>query len=76
MVLEVHCYIYENPFPDNSTGTPLTVELPAAEQGRQKELLRGDYEKSAWTQKNPKQFEDKQQVPWVNRMTKPTFVPR
>ncbi|KIW56869.1 hypothetical protein PV05_05487 [Exophiala xenobiotica] len=76
MVLEVHCYIYENPFPDNSTGTPLTVELPAAEQGRQKELLRGDYEKSAWTQKNPNQFEDKQQVPWVNRMTKPTFVPR
>ncbi|EHY57087.1 hypothetical protein ABEF92_003886 [Exophiala dermatitidis] len=76
MVLEVHCYIYENPFPDNSTEAPLTVELPAAEQGRRKELLRGDDEMSAWTQKNPNLYEDKQQAPWVSRMTKPTFVPR
>ncbi|OQU97159.1 hypothetical protein CLAIMM_03135 [Cladophialophora immunda] len=76
MVLEVHCYIYGNPSPDNSTETPLTVELPATEQGRRKELLHGGYEKSSWVQNNTNLFEDKQQVPWVNRMTKPTFVPR
>lgn len=76
MVLELHCYVYENHLPHNSTEPPLTVELPGAEQGRREELLRGDYGLSTWTPTYPNTFEGQQQAPWVNRMTKPTFIPR
>lgn len=76
MVLELHCYIYENHLPDQSTEPPLTVQLPGAEPGRPKELVHGDYGLSTWTPTCPNTFEEQQQAPWVNRMTKPTFIPR